>query len=168
MRSVKTLLLIVASISFISVIGGSIYEHLAVVPQWSKSPPGSLTMFQGDYGLNAGKFWQIIHPLTLVLWIASLIANWKTKRRKYISISLGVYVVILIITANYFVPELLSIITTKFEATVNPELVSRAKLWEKLSIARLIVIIGAAGILLYSLTVSSEKYKSTQLSTESK
>jgi len=160
MKSVKTHLLIIASISYISVIGGAIYEHLSVVPQWSAAPPASLTMFQGKYGLQAGNFWGFIHPVTTVFLIASLIANWKTERRKYILVIIGVYVVAQVITAIYFVPELLAIINTKYEAIINQGLASRAKLWEKLSLARLALITVTAGILLFSLTKGNDKANS--------
>jgi hypothetical protein len=88
---VRNLLLSLACLSFIIVIGGAVYEHIAVVPRWSVAPPSSLAMFQGPYGLNPAPFWQIIHPITLVFFIAALVANWKTQRRKLILIAFGGY-----------------------------------------------------------------------------
>src|SRR5687768_10544311 len=78
---IKTLLLILGSISFIIVIGGATYEHAAVVPVWASAVPASLAMFQGEYGLAASNFWIPIHPITLALLLAALIANWRTGRR---------------------------------------------------------------------------------------
>ncbi len=69
------LLLSLAILSYIIVIGGATYEHLAVVPQWTAAPPASLAMFQGTYGLQAQNFWIPIHPVTLILMGAALIAN---------------------------------------------------------------------------------------------
>ncbi|HTE32247.1 MAG TPA: hypothetical protein VK666_17825 [Chryseolinea sp.] len=157
MKSFKTYALIAASICFIIVIGGAVYEHLTMVPHWKLAPPNSLTMFQGEYGINSGRFWQLIHPVTLILLITSLTANWKTERRKYIAIPLTGYVIILIITFSYFVPELLSIIQTPYQASVDVNLVARAGLWEKLSLARLAVLVGLASMVLMGLTRGNEK-----------
>ncbi len=152
MKSLKTYALIAASICFIIVIGGAVYEHLTMVPRWKLAPPNSLTMFQGEYGINSGRFWQLIHPVTLVLLIASLTTNWKTEGRKYIAIPLTGYVIILIITFSYFVPELLAIIQTPYRPSVESGLVARAGLWEKLSLVRLGVLFILAATLLLGLT----------------
>lgn len=156
MRSFKTFILIAAAISSITVIGAAVYEHTTLVPTWSAAPPASLAMFQGDYGFSAETFWKSIHPVSILLLIATLIANWKTDRRRLISIALGGYVLILVVTAIYFVPELLEIINTPYSTTVDPSLVKRAQLWETLSLVRLGFLIVLFGGLLYSLTKGNE------------
>lgn len=156
MKSIKTILLIAAAMSFIIMAGGGTYEHLAVVPKWKIAPPASLTMFQGPYGLAPGNFWMLIHPVTLALLVAALIANWKTARRKYIVIHLSVYIAILICTATYYVPELISITHTPYQPIANDDLIARAALWEKLSLVRMPVCFAIAGILLFSLTKGNE------------
>src|SRR5688572_285104 len=107
MKSTKDLLLILASICFIVVFGGAVYEHIAVVPAWSSGPPASLYLFQGDHALRAEYFWMSIHPVTLLFMIGALIVNWNTARRKNILIVLGSYILILAITSVYFVPRLI-------------------------------------------------------------
>ena len=134
---IRTLLLILGSISFIIVIGGATYEHAAVVPAWSAAVPESLSMFQGKYGLAPGKFWIPVHPVTLVLLISALVANWKTQRRGYILVTLIGYALILATTFAYFVPELMAITQTAYSPTVDTDLTRRANLWEALSLVRL-------------------------------
>ncbi|MBC7874772.1 MAG: hypothetical protein H7Y01_12290 [Ferruginibacter sp.] len=162
MKSTKTILLVLACISFITVIGGAVYEHLAVVPKWKQAPPASLTMFQGEYGLDPGDFWQKIHPVTLVLLIAALLANWKTGRRKFILISIAGYILALILTFVYFVPELLSIIQAPFALVADKSMIARANMWEILSLVRLVFILVLAAILLFSLTKGNENRKTQQ------
>jgi hypothetical protein len=157
MNSPKNLTLILACIAFISVIGAAVYEHIAVVPQWSAGPPLSLSMFQGEYGLNPAPFWQFIHPVTLVLLITSVILNRKNSRKRFIGIGLLIYVTILVITALYFVPELMSIINTPFGNQTDEQLRNRAETWESLSLLRLFVLVITACILLSSLTKSPDK-----------
>jgi hypothetical protein len=149
---VRTISLILASISFIIVIGGAVYEHLAVVPVWSAAVPASLTMFQGPHALAAQNFWIPIHPTTLLLMLAALLFNWKTERRKFILTTIGGYVLVLGITAVYFVPELMSLTQTTFSTNVDIQLTRRANLWESLSLIRLAFLLTLAFVLLLGLS----------------
>lgn len=147
----KNFILTLACIAFVVIIGAAIYEHMTVVPRWSAAPPASLSMFQGSHGLNTGPFWMPIHPVTLLLMTTALVMHLKTPRRKNILISLGIYVVVLIVTFIYFVPELMSIVHTPFATFVDPDLQARAAMWERLSLVRLSVLVPTAYLLLSSL-----------------
>jgi hypothetical protein len=153
----KNFVLALAVIVYIIVIGGGIYEHVTTVPRWSAAPPASLSMFQGEYGVNAAPFWQSIHPVAILLMVVSLVLNWKTPRKKYILGVLATYIIVLMVTFAFFVPELLSIITTPYEATVSESLQARAATWEKLSLVRIGVMIVSAYFLVLSLTKDTVK-----------
>lgn len=140
----------IARLGFSVVIGGAIYEHIAVVPQWSMAAPASLAMFQGDYGLRPAPFWMMIHPVTLVFMGLSLLLFWKTTYRKSLLITLTGYVLVLIITFSFFVPELLAITGTAYSENVDPTLTGRAKLWESLSLVRLALLILLAVVLQFN------------------
>lgn len=148
---IRNLLLILASISFVVVIGGAVYEHLALVPVWTSAVPASLTVFQGEYALKAQNFWIPIHPVTIVLMVAALIANWRTDRRWLIILPLAGYLMILGVTFLYFVPELMALTQTPFSETVDAALTARANTWEMLSLVRLGVLFIFAITLLSSL-----------------
>ena len=148
----KDILYSFTCLAFIIVIGGAVYEHMNVVPTWSAAPPVSLSMFQGEYGLKPELFWMIIHPVNLLLFITTLVLHWKSPRRKNVSIVLLSYVGILIITSIYFVPELVSIISTPFASVSDADLTRRASMWEMLSIVRLCVLVVLAIILMLGLT----------------
>ena len=152
----RTLLLSLACLSFCIVIGAAVYEHLTMVPVWASAAPASLAMFQGEYAVAAMRFWVPIHPITVALLAVSLAANWKTGRRTSILVCLGGYVVILIVTFAYFVPEILAITKSPYSATVDPALTGRAKFWETLSLARLAALLVLAMILLLGLSKSAE------------
>ncbi|MPR34449.1 hypothetical protein [Salmonirosea aquatica] len=156
----KTLLYSLTCLSFAIVIGAGTYEHLAVVPQWSAAPPLSLTMFQGEYGLDAGAFWMLIHPVTLVLFIILLVVHWKTDRRRAILIPFSGYLVILLATSLYFVPELMEIVGTPLAEAANPSLTARASLWETLSLVRLVLMSLLALTLFSGLTLPDAKQSS--------
>lgn len=148
----KNIIYSLACLCFTIMIGGAVYEHLNVVPKWSEAPPASLSMFQGKYGLNPELFWMIIHPINFVLFIIALILNWRSDRRKYILVPLVTYAVIIVITAIFFVPELISITGSPYAETIDPTLTKRASLWETLSIVRLCVLVILAMMLFLGLT----------------
>ena len=148
----KDLLYSISCLAFAIIIGGAVYEHLNVVPQWAAAPPASLAMFQGEYGLKPELFWMIIHPVTILLFIITLILHWRSARRKNLLIVGSAYIVILIITSIYFVPELISIVSTAYSPTPDAGLTRRAKLWEILSIVRLAVLVILSIILFMGLT----------------
>ena len=156
MKSTKDLLLILASICFIIVIGAAVYEHMGVIPKWSAAPPKSFAMFHGEYASNPGSFWMSIHPVTLLLMIGALVANWRTTRRKNIMIVLGGYILILAITSVYFVPQLMGFMETPVQDSVDNALLEKASMWETLSLVRLFVLLVLAYMLLSALTRSNE------------
>lgn len=156
MNSTKDVLLILASICFIIVVGGAVYEHLALIPTWTKAPPVSFGVFHGEYRLTSERFWMYIHPVTLLLMIGALITNWKTNRRRNLTIVLGSYFLILAITTIYFVPQLMKFMETPVQDTVDETLLHSASMWETLSLVRLVFIFGLAYFLLSTLTKSNE------------
>lgn len=137
----KPILYAFACLSFSVVIGGAVYEHLTVVPAWSAAIPASLSMFQGTHGLNPAPFWISIHPVTLLLMLGSLAVFWKTEGRRFQLTALAGYVLVLVITQIYFVPELLELTGTPFAVTVDQGLTARGQLWEKLSLVRLAFLV---------------------------
>ena len=137
---IRNLFLILASISFIVVIGGAVYEHLALVPVWTSAVPSSLTVFQGPYALVPQNFWFVIHPVTIVLLVVAMIANWRSDRRGLIITTIVGYLLILGVTALYFVPELMALTQTAFSETVDAALTDRANRWEMFSLVRLGVL----------------------------
>jgi len=158
MQQLTTFTLILGAISHITVIGGAAYEHLAVVPVWASAVPASLTMFQGEYALAAQRFWIPIHPVTLILLLSALIFNWRTERRNFIAITLGGYIVVLVVTFLFFVPELIAIMQSSYSTTVDADLTRRAKTWETYSLVRLAGLILMAIVLLFGLSKPAAKY----------
>lgn len=153
----KNLIYILASICFIVVIGGAIYEHTTMVPIWSSAPPASLTMFQGEYGIRAGNFWRPVHPVCMVLMIAALVLNWRTPRRKFIAATIVGYLIVMGVTFAYFVPELMAITETPLATIADASLTARAQTWEKLSLVRLSFLLLLAICLLFGLTKVERK-----------
>lgn len=156
MKSTKDLFLILASICFVIILGAATYEHVAFIPQWSDAPPSSFSLFHGQYRVEAGYFWMPIHPVTILLMVGALITNWKNPRKKNILTVLIGYVLILVVTYIYFVPQLLTFMEIPVQDTVDQSLLAKASLWETLSLIRLVFIFGLSYILLSALAKPNE------------
>lgn len=148
----KNFIYALTCLAFSAIIGAAIYEHTALWPAAFAEPPKSLAVFQGPYRLNAAPFWQSIHPVTLLLFIITLVFSWRTYRRRVILITLAGYIGILIATFIYFVPELLELTGTPFSDTVDTSLQERGNLWITLSLVRGGILIILAINLLLGLT----------------
>ena len=88
-------------------LGGVVYSHLVYFPVYLSALPDSAVLVNGPYALNEGRFWLLIHPLAILSLIISLALNWKIRaRRKLIIIPIVVYLLAIVATSLYFVPEL--------------------------------------------------------------
>lgn len=105
----RTISLMLSIVLWGTLLGGIAYSHLVYFPVYLSGLPGSAVLVNGPYGLNEAIFWLTIHPLLILSLIVTLLLNWKLKsRRKLILISLSVYVLMLVITQLYFLPELMA------------------------------------------------------------
>ena len=77
----------------------------------------------------------LVHPFAILSTIIALILNWKLKtRRKFILITLSIYVLAIIATAIYFVPGLMAFADSNNNSTVAPsEWFQRGQTWQHLS-----------------------------------
>jgi hypothetical protein len=148
----RNILYALTCLSFSVIIGAAIYEHTALWPAAFSELPKSLSVFQGPYRLDAALFWMFVHPVTLLLFVITLFFSWKSNRKNHVLIAMGGYIVILLATFSFFVPELLELIGTPYSDTVDASLQFRANRWVALSLVRLGVLMVLAMNLLLGLT----------------
>lgn len=149
---IKLLPYLLTCLSFTIIIGAAVYEHASVWPRAYAAPPRSLSMFQGAYGLNSTAFWKAIHPVTVLLFVTTLLMWWKAPARNYVLIPFAIYIIVIAVTFAYFVPELIKITDTQYADVVDDALKSRGSLWITLSLVRAVVLSTAAIILYLGLT----------------
>lgn len=133
-RNLGTFVLMLAIGLWGTLLGGVVYSHLVFFPAYLSDLPASAVVVTGPYGMSEGIFWVIIHPLLLVSLAAALVLNWNSRpRRQLIAISFAVYVVVLLISMFYFVPELV-LFRNSAQSTVPPaEWLARGRRWQRLS-----------------------------------
>ena len=150
---ISTLLLMLAIILWGTLLGGIAYSHLVYFPPYLSDLPNSAVIVNGPYPLNEVRFWGMIHPLLILSLVAALVSNWKSRaRRNLIALSFVVYIVVLMISAVYFVPEL-TLFKNSPQSTVTPaEWLARGRRWQRLSWLRGLVVYIAYVPLLFALT----------------
>ncbi len=153
----KNLIYILLCLSFSLICGAAVYEHVVIWPKAFAAIPASLTAFQGEYAMNNGLFWMMIHPITLVLFIIALIISWKTDRKKNVLFPFITYILILATTFAWFVPELLDLVNTAYSNTIDETLTARGSRWEILSIIRAAILFACAIFLYMGLTKPAVK-----------
>ena len=120
-----------------TLLGGIVYSHLVYFPVYLSALPDSAVVVTGPYGIHDARFWLTIHPLLIVSFIVTLVLNWKYKpRRKLILITFAVYIVVLILTQIYFVPELMAFERSAHSSVPPAEWLVRGQRWQTLSLIR--------------------------------
>jgi hypothetical protein len=136
-----------------TLLGGIAYSHLVFFPVYLSALPDSAVLVNGPYALNEGVFWMIIHPLLIVSLIIALALNWKSApHRKLILISFGVYILVIVTTTIYFVPELIAFQHSPESGVSRAEWFARGQRWQKLSWTRGIIMYAAILPLLLALS----------------
>ena len=148
-----TAALFVAIILWGTLLGGVVYAHLVYFPVYLSALPDSAVLVNGPYGLNEGIFWITIHPLVILSLVAALALNWRSRsRRRLISITAVVYLVVLVISQLYFIPELGAFRHSPESTLSAAEWLARGQRWQYLSWLRGAVCYVAFVPLLLALT----------------
>jgi hypothetical protein len=126
---------LMAAVFFYGILlGGVVYSHLVFFPPYLSGLPNSATLVNGPYALHDENFWRLIHPVTILALLLALVLNWKiTARRNLIAVPLTVYVLALIVTFIYFVPELRAFHASPSSAVPPAEWFARGQRWQHFS-----------------------------------
>lgn len=164
--SLGTYSLFLAIILWGTLLGGITYSHIVYFPAYLSDLPNSAVVVNGTYAVNEAPFWLLIHPLLILSLIIALALNWKLKtRRKLIITSFGIYIVALIITSLYFVPELMAFRQSPESNISAAEWLTRSNRWQYLSWIRGAVCYLAFVPLLIALTKSADTSKESETAT---
>lgn len=133
----RTISLMVTIVFYGILIGGIVYSHVVFFPSYLSALPGSAALTNGPYALHDEFFWTLIHPLAILALIVALVLNWKIRtRRKLIAIPLVLYVIAIIATLLYFVPELRAFHASPSSSVSAADWFARGQRWQHLSWTR--------------------------------
>ena len=133
-------------------LGGVVYSHIVYFPVYLGGLPDSAVLVTGPHALNEGRFWMTIHPLVLLSLAVSVITNWRSRtRRNLIFATLGTYILVIIVTSIYFLPELFAFAESQRSNVSAAEWLARGNRWQYLSWIRGAVMFGCMVPLLLAL-----------------
>jgi hypothetical protein len=110
-------------------IGGQLFALIAVDRILIAAPPRSFAMLQGVYRYNSDAFWSTVPPITGLLVISALVANWKTERRKFLLVALVLTIVVALVSIFYLDPLFNELKALGYRDEVDPALQRRAATW---------------------------------------
>ena len=153
--SLRTISLMISILLMGVLIGGIVYAHIVFFPPYLSGLPNSAVLLvNGPYALHDEYFWTFIHPPAVLSLVVALILNWRIPaRRKLIAIPLIVYVLAIIATALYFVPELRAFHASPDSSLPAAEWYARGQRWQHLSWTRGALMTLSYIALLLALTV---------------
>ena len=126
LRNVTLMALI---ISCFTQIGAQLFAISVVVSTITDAPPRSFAILEGDYHYDSSAFWSTVPPITGVLFIIAIFANWKTPRRALLSVSFALFVMAGLIAGVLLEPEFASITANGYSDKIDAALQSRAATW---------------------------------------
>ena len=109
--------------------GAQLFAVSIIARTVSKAPPRSFAIFTGEFAYDRRPFWEIVPMITLILFVIALIANWKTARRKFLLVTLGLFVVGGLIAGLYLEPTFDAMIARGYSDYVDPVMQSEAATW---------------------------------------
>lgn len=110
-------------------VGGGLFAILVVVNTIIEAPPRSFAILEGEYRYDSSAFWETLPPITALLFVCGLIANWKTARRRLLLIAFGLFVLGGLLAGVFLEPEFAKMIASGYQDVVDPALKVRARNW---------------------------------------
>ena len=154
----RNLSLIVSIVLWATLLGGIVYSHLVFFPVYLSALPDSAVLVHGPYALHEERFWTLIHPLLILSLLLTLWLNWRFKRRRLlIGITAGIYLIALVATMLYFVPELMAFLRSPESPVSRDEWFARGQRWQHLSWVRGVMMYAGFIPLLLALMESTQE-----------
>lgn len=110
-------------------VGAQLFALSVVASTVSAAPPRSFAILQGEYRYDSSGFWSTVPPITAVLFVTALIANWTTSRRNLLLLALTLFVIGGLMAGLYLEPTFGQIKKVGFRDEVDPVLQARAARW---------------------------------------
>jgi hypothetical protein len=110
-------------------IGAQFFAISVVVSTIAEAPPRSLAILEGDYRYDSSGFWNTVPPITGILFILALVANWKTARRTLLIVAFALFVVAGVVAGAFLEPQFAAITANGYSDKVDAALQSRAAAW---------------------------------------
>lgn len=127
--NIRNVTLMALTVSCFMQIGAQLFALSVVASTIAEAPPRSFAILEGQYRYDSSPFWGTVPPITGLLFIVALIANWKTTRRTLLIAAFGLFLIGGLIAGMVVEPEFAALTATGYSDTVDPALQRRAASW---------------------------------------
>lgn len=142
-------------------IGGQLFALAVVVSTITRAPPRSFAILEGEYRYDSSSFWEIVPPITALLFVIALVANWKTTRRLLIMVAFALFILGGVLAGMVLEPEFARLIESGYRDAVDPDLQRRAANWYALDWALWGLTLMSGLALLLALVTPSDRSQAT-------
>lgn len=149
--NVRNLTLMAVISSCLLQVGGGLFAISVLVSTITEAPPRSFAILEGAYGYDSSVFWETLPPITAILFVIALIANWKTTRRWLVATAFALFILGGLLAGFLLEPEFAKITEGGYRNVVDAELLRRAQKWYALDWAVWSVTLMAGLVLLLAL-----------------
>ena len=154
-RSLPNITLIALIVSCFIQIGAQLFAVSVIARVVQSAPPRSFAILEGPYRYDSSAFWEIVPPITTVLFLVALIANWKTDRRKLLLGAVVLFLIAGVIAGVFVEPMFATMIADGYRDVVDPDLQARAATWYALDCGVWVLGLAAGIALLCALAQSA-------------
>ncbi|WP_420149246.1 hypothetical protein [Spirosoma sp.] len=149
--TLDSLSLLAATIMLAIIFVAGLRERIVNIPRWFANPPASFDLIR-QQAVNAPKFWIPVQLLFVITLVTAFITNWSDATvRNRLLISTGFFLLVIILTATYYVREIMAFQRIPATASVTPELLKRVNRWYQTTVIRNILQGVALGFLVWAL-----------------
>jgi hypothetical protein len=132
----NSLSLIAATVMLAVIFTAGVRERLVNIPQWFADPPSSFEIIR-QQASSAAKFWIPVQIMFIIALITAFVTNWKCADvRFYLLLGTVCFLIVIILTATYYVREIMDFSKIPPTDEATPELLRRAELWYKTTVIR--------------------------------
>ena len=125
--SVRNLTLMAAITSCFLQVGGGLFAISVLINTLTAAPPRSYAILEGVYRYDSSAFWETLPPISAVMLVIALIANWRTHRRWLVAAALALFVLGGLLAGMLLEPEFAKITEGGYRDTVDADLQNRAR-----------------------------------------
>jgi hypothetical protein len=129
--------LFITTVTYFLMNGAQIFETAVIVPKWTASPPESLQLFKGKYGLDFKAFWIVLHSIHEITFILAIIFCWHLDFiRNWLLGLFAIHFAVRVWTLIYFAPGIIEFQKIANAGGRNNELLERTSRWKNLNYLR--------------------------------
>jgi hypothetical protein len=129
--------LLITTLIYFIMNGAGIFETTVIIPKWTASPPESLQIFKGEYGIDVKIFWIAMHSIHEITFIVAIVFCWHIPGIREAMLALfAVHFGVRAWTLTYFAPTIMEFQKVANGGTVVADIAGRAKRWKNLNYVR--------------------------------